>query len=184
MKAIARRFSCSLARFADECRGVAALEFAMLLPMMMTLFLGSVEISTGVSIHRKVTLAARTIADLASQFTAIDNADMTNVLNSSTDIVFPYAAANLQAVVSELAVDAQGNATVVWSDTLNGTARAVGSVVTIPANLAVANSYLLLGETSYSYKPSYGYVVTGTVTLSDQIYMHPRQSNSVTRNNS
>ena len=131
-----------------------------------------------------MTLAAHTIADLASQFTAITNADMTNILNASTDIVFPYAAANLQAVVSELAIDAQGNATVVWSDTLNGTARTVGSVVTIPANLAVPNTYLLLGETSYSYKPSYGYVVTGTMTLSDQIYMQPRQSNSVTRNNS
>ena len=63
-------------------------------------------------------------------------------------------------------------------------ARTVGSAVTVPANLAVPNSYLLLGETSYSYRPSYGYVVTGTMTLSDQIYMHPRQSNSVTRNNS
>jgi Flp pilus assembly protein TadG len=184
MKIIARQLHRSLALFVAERRGVAALEFAMLLPMMMTLFLGSVEVSTGVAIHRKVTLAARTIADLSSQFTAIDNADMTNILNASTDIVFPYAAANVVAVVSELAVDAQGNATVVWSDTLNGTARLVGSAVTVPANLAVPNSYLLLGETSYGYKPSYGYVVTGTMSLSDQIYMHPRQSNSVTRNNS
>jgi len=184
MKAIARRFHRAVALFAAERRGVAALEFALLLPMMMTLFLGSVEVSTGVAIHRKVTLAARTIADLSSQFTAIDNADMTNILNASTAIVFPYAAGNLAAVVSELAVDAQGNATVVWSNTLNGTAREVGSAVTVPPNLAVPSSYLLLGETSYNYKPSYGYVVTGTMSLSDQIYMHPRQSNSVTRNNS
>jgi hypothetical protein len=84
-------------------------------------------------------------------------------------------------VVSELAIDANGQATVVWSDTLNGTARTVGTVVNIPANLAVANTYLLLGEAQYSYNPSYGYVVTGTLTLSDQIYMRPRQSNSVSR---
>jgi hypothetical protein len=45
----------------------------------------------------------------------------------------------------------------------------------------VANTYLLLGETQYSYNPSYGYVVTGTLTLSDQIFMRPRQSNSVSR---
>src|SRR6202167_4196666 len=106
MNGLARKLAGCLKLFAKEQRGVAALEFALLLPMMMTLFLGSVEVSTGVAIHRKVTLAARTIADLSSQFTAIDNADMTNILNSSTAIVFPYAAANLQAVVSELAVDA------------------------------------------------------------------------------
>jgi Flp pilus assembly protein TadG len=184
MIALARRFSCCLTRFAKERRGLAALEFAMLLPMMMTLFLGSVEITTGVAIHRKVTLTARTIADLSSQFSIIANSDMSNILNSSSDVIFPYAAANLQSVVSELAVNAQGQATVVWSDTLNGTARTVGSVVTIPTNLAVPNTYLLLGEASYSYTPSYAYVVTGTLTLSDQIYMRPRPANSVVRNDS
>jgi Flp pilus assembly protein TadG len=148
----------------------------------MTLFVGSVEISSGVAIHRKVTIAAHTIADLASQFTTIDDTDMTNILNASTDIIYPYASANLQSVLSELSINAQGQATVVWSDTLNGTARTVGSTVTIPGNLAVPNTYLLLGETAYNYAPSYGYAVTGTLTLSDQIYMQPRQSNSVARN--
>ena len=84
-------------------------------------------------------------------------------------------------MVSELSINAQGQATVVWSDTLNGTARTVGSTVTIPTNLAVANTYLILGEAQYSYNPSYGYVVTGTMTLTDQIYMRPRQSTSIAR---
>ena len=106
---------------------------------------------------------------------------MTNILNAAADIIAPYTAAQLRSVVSELAIDATGKATVVWSDTLNGTARTVGAVVSIPANLAVANTYLLLGEAQYSYTPSYGYVVTGTLTLSDQIYMRPRQSSSVAR---
>jgi hypothetical protein len=54
--------------------------------------------------------------------------------------------------------------------------------VTIPTNLAVPNTYLLLGETAYNYTPSYGYVVTGTITLNGQIYVRPRQSNSVALN--
>jgi Flp pilus assembly protein TadG len=173
--------SRGLLRFAKARGGLAAVEFAMLLPMMMTLFLGSVEITTGVAIQRKVTLTARAVADLSSQFTAIADSDMTNILNASSDIIAPYASTQLASVVSELSINAQGQATVVWSDTLNGTARTVGTVVNIPANLAVANTYLLLGEAQYSYKPAYGYVVTGTLTLSDQIYMRPRQSSSVAR---
>ena len=85
-------------------------------------------------------------------------------------------------MVSELSINAQGQATVVWSDTLNGTARTVGQVVTVPSNLAVPNTNLILGETQYTYNPPYGYVVTGTMTLSDQIYMRPRQSNAIARN--
>ena len=67
--------------------------------------------------------------------------------------------------MSELSINAQGQATVVWSDTLNGTARTVGQVVTIPTALAVANSYLILGEVQYSYNPTFGYVLTNTLTL-------------------
>ena len=182
MLKLARRLGQGLMRFATERRGVAAVEFAALLPVMTTLYLGSVEVTTAVAIQRKVDLTARALADLSSQYTAIADADMTNILNASSDIIAPYAAANLASVVSELAIDGQGQATVVWSDTLNGTARTVGQVVAVPSNLAVPNTYLVLGETQYTYTPTYAYVVTGTVTLSDQIYMRPRQSNSIARN--
>ena len=141
MIALARTMSRGVARFAKARSGLAAVEFAMLLPIMMTLYLGCVEITTAVATQRKVTLTARALADLPSQFTAVTNADMTNILNAASDIIAPYTAAKLKSVVSELAIDANGQATVVWSDTLNGTARTVGSVVGIPANLAVANTY-------------------------------------------
>jgi Flp pilus assembly protein TadG len=147
----------------------------------LTLFLGSVEVTTGFAIQRKVDLTARALADLSSQFTSIANSDMANILNASSDIIAPYATVNLQVVVSELSINGQGQATVVWSDTLNGAARAVGSSVDIPSSLATPNTYLLLGEASYSYNPTYGYVMTGTMTLSDKIYMAPRQSSSVAR---
>jgi Flp pilus assembly protein TadG len=160
---------------------VSAVEFALLLPVMVTLYLGSVETSQGIAIDRKVTLTARALADLSSQYTDITNADMSNILNASSDIIAPYAVANLQATVSELSVNAQGTATVVWSDTLNGTALTVGQTVTIPSTLAVPNTYLMLGQAQYNYTPTLGYVVTGTLTLKDQIYMRPRQSTAIAR---
>jgi hypothetical protein len=81
-------------------------------------------------------------------------------------------------------VDANGSAKVKWSDTLGGTARAVGASVTLPAALNVANTSLIWSEVSYSYKPAIGYVITGTLNLSDQLYMRPRISEKVERINS
>ena len=80
MTTIAPRYppAAALARFAQDRRGVSAVEFAMLLPLMVTLYLGTVEISQGVGIDRKVTLTTRTVADLASQVSSINNSDMTN----------------------------------------------------------------------------------------------------------
>jgi len=182
MSALAIRLASRLSHFCGERRAVAAVEFAMLLPVLVSLYLGCVELSRGIAADRKVTLVAHTVADLATQFTDIADTDMSNILNASSAIMAPYAATSLQAVVSELAIDNKGNATVVWSDTLNGTARAVGQAVTIPSSLAVPNTYLILGETSYNYDPVFGYVITGTLTLTDKIYMQPRNSVCVTRN--
>jgi Flp pilus assembly protein TadG len=183
MTAIAVRLTRRLARFARDRRGVSAVEFALLLPVMVTLYLGSVEVSQGIAANRKVTLVAHTVADLASQYTNIATSDMTNILNASSDIISPYSAANLQVVVSQVTIDANGKATVSWSQTLNGSARAVGSVVTLPTALDIPSTYLLLGEAKYSYNPTFGYVLTKTLTLSDQIYVRPRQSTCVTLNN-
>ena len=51
--------------------GVAATEFAVIVPLMLVLFFGVVEFSTGVAVDRKVTLVARTLSDLVSQNTAV-----------------------------------------------------------------------------------------------------------------
>jgi Flp pilus assembly protein TadG len=75
------------------------------------------------------------------------------------------------ATVSCLKFDANTNVTVVWSATLNGTARAAGSTVTIPSALAVAGTQLLFAEASYAYTPIVGYTISGMLTLSDKMYI-------------
>ncbi len=178
---IAQHLRSRFGRLAKDERGVSAVEFAMLLPLMVSLYLGAVEVSQGIGADRKVTLTARTIADLVAQTTSINNADMTNSLNAASAVVAPFSTANLKVVVSSIKIDAQGKATIAWSDTLNGTARAVGSTVTLPSALAIPNSSLIWSEVSYNYKPVIGYVVSGTLNLKDQIYMRPRMSDSVAR---
>ena len=168
-------------RLIQDERGVSAVEFAFIAPLMLSLYLGAVEVSQAIGAGRKVTLTARTVADLISQVSTINNADMSNSLAASSTVMVPYAVANLTVVVSSVAIDANGKATIAWSDTLNGTARSVGSTVTLPTALNVASSSLIWSEVSYSYKPVIGYVITGTMTLTDQIYMRPRLTTSVTR---
>jgi Flp pilus assembly protein TadG len=172
-------FAHYLARLCRDQDGVSAVEFAMLLPLMLTLYLGAVEISQAVGVDRKVTLTSSTVANLASQSSSLASSDMHNILNASSSVIAPYDASQLKVTVSEIAIDHNGNATIAWSCTLGGTAHAVGSSVTLPSALAVPNTSLIWGEAAYTYKPVIGYVVTGTLNLSDQIYMQPRLSNSV-----
>ena len=64
--------------------------------------------------------------------------------------------------VSEVTTNGSGQGTITWSCSLNGTARTVGSAVTLPANLQTANISLIWGEVTYPYTPQLGYVITGT----------------------
>jgi Flp pilus assembly protein TadG len=178
---LVRTFTHAISRLACDQRGVSAVEFAMLLPLMLTLYLGTVEISQGIAVDRKVTLTARTVADLVSQTTSIDNAGMTNSLNAGTAVIVPYEPGKLSIVVSSVTVDAAGKATVAWSDAFNGAPRSKGSTVTLPPALNIPNSSLIWSEAQYSYTPTIGYILSGTLLLKDQIYMRPRLSDSVTR---
>jgi Flp pilus assembly protein TadG len=181
------RHSSPLSRLRDFARaqgGVAAIEFAAVLPFMLTAYLGGVEYGDGVAINRKVAITTHAVADLASRTPTIKNADMAAILGASSAVIAPYDPGQLAVTVSQVAVDSKGNATISWSDTLNGTARAVNSPITLPGGLATPGSFYILGEVKYNYTPTLGYVLTGTLTFSNQIFMSPRESVSVTRINS
>jgi Flp pilus assembly protein TadG len=179
---LAKRARRLLRRFHNDKRGVSAVEFAMLLPLMITLYIGGVEVSSAIAVDRKVTLVARTLGDLVAQSTSVNATDMTNILNAATSVVQPYSPSLIQVTVSRVDVDANSIAKVVWSKTKNGSARGANSVVTLPAALNTANTSLIWAESQYAYTPTIGYVITGTMTLRDQIYMRPRLSDTVACN--
>jgi Flp pilus assembly protein TadG len=168
-------------RFTRNTQGVSAVEFALLLPLMLTMYLGGAEVSQAIATSRKVTLVSRAVADLASQSSSITNASMTNILNASTAVISPYASSNLKVTVSQVKIDGNGAATVEWSDTLGGTAHASGESVTLPAALKVANTWLIWSEAEFSYVPTFGSGLTGSLQLQDRMYMRPRVSNNVER---
>lgn len=170
-----------LRKFAADHRGVSAVEFALIAPLMVTIYIGGVEVTQAVSVSRKTTLVAHTVADLVAQDTTVTNSEISDILAASATVASPYSTSNLKVTVSSINIDASGKATIGWSDTLNGTARARGSTIALPAALAVANTSLIYGEVTYSYKPQFGWVLTGTFTLGDTIYMRPRLANCIVR---
>jgi Flp pilus assembly protein TadG len=168
----------------NDQRGVSAVEFAMLLPLMVTLYLGGIEVSQGVSIDRKVSIAARAVADLAAQDQdKIVNTEMTNILSAGKSVVAPYPESKLKLTVSSVKIDGNKKATIAWSDAFGATAKTPTTDVTtlIPEPLRIANSSLIWAEASFSYQPTIGYVVTGSMNLKDQIFMRPRLVDQVCR---
>jgi Flp pilus assembly protein TadG len=162
-------------------KGVAATEFALILPVGMLLFTGILTFGTVNELNHKVTLSARTITDLVAQCSALDTADMNQLLLATAAVMYPFSPANLTMTVSQIAVQPNGgSAAISWSAALSGSGYTPGQNVTLPSGMVSGNTsttYILWGHASYPYAPTIGYMVTsilGPITLSDDFYMYPR----------
>jgi Flp pilus assembly protein TadG len=166
---------------ARDTRGTAAVEMALIAPVVLGIFFGTAELSMGIAVDRKVTITARSLSDLVAQSTSVSDTDMTNIFNAASAILTPYSATPLTAKVSAINIDASLNATVGWSNALNTTARTAGTAVTIPAGLKIANTQLIWSEVTYGFTSPVAQYITGTLTLTDQFFARPRQSSTICR---
>jgi Flp pilus assembly protein TadG len=181
----------SSANLLADRSGIAATEFAVIVPVMLLMFFGLVEFSSGVAADRKVTLVARTLSDLTSQSTTVSDIDLSNFGQAAKAVMTPYSAAPLKSMISELYVEPTTlNARVQWTRawTIDASGNILfGSsshnpkdIVEIPPALKIAGTYLIYSEVSYRYTPAVGYVMgKAGVNLSDLSYTRPRQSSCV-----
>lgn len=160
-------------------RGIAAVEFAIVVPLMLVLFFGVDEFASGVAVDRKVTLMARTLSDLTSQNTTVTNTQLTNFFNAGSAIMTPYPSTPIKATITELYVDPNTlSAKVQWSK--GAAPRATGTTVAIPSGLQVGDTYLIYSEVAYNYVPTVGYVMAKAgINLTDVAFTRPRQSKCV-----
>jgi len=170
-----------LRRFGRDQSGVSALEFALIAPLMLTVYLGTFEVTQGIAMDRLVKLNASTITNLVAQYTTISSSrDMPDLFAATGQIMKPYPQAAPVTVVSCISIDAQGNATIAWSQSSGGSSRKVGQAVTVPAALDKPNTQLILGETTMPYKSPIQFLPIGTWNLYAATYMFPRASSAIT----
>lgn len=168
-------------RFWQETSGVSAVEFALIVPIMITLFLGAVEFGHALTIDRRVTAIASATGDLAAQVEEVDDGAVQDIFEASTAIIEPYTSSTLSIVLTSVEADADGNTTVSWSESRNGAARATGSGITVPTGLVQPSQCVIMAEVTYSYSPPVGHFLTGGITMEEKFYLKPRRSVCVTK---
>lgn len=174
--------------------GTAAVEFALLLPVLITLFFGVVETSLALLCRADVSIMTSTAADLISQAGVLTTADVRNVYNASGTILYPYydpsAAGSAMPTIRLTSVidDGSGAAgqnhltgTVAWSctqsgsGTLNPVTRTAGSTVTLPQALMTSGGSVIIAEVAYNYASPTSKVITGPLNMTNNFYTKPRR---------
>jgi Flp pilus assembly protein TadG len=164
MHAMIRR-GRAVTNFTDDTHGVSAVEFALILPVMLALLFGVTEFGRAIDHYRKVTLLARAVADLTSQGdtqATMTAATMADILASAKLVLTPYPNGSAKIVISVLGVtiDGAGQQPRVCSSyaTGNGTARTVGTAtdLKVPEGFQLAGMRYVLAEVSVPYPALFG----------------------------
>jgi len=183
-------------RFAADRRGAAAVEFVLIVPILIGMYFMLNETANGMRAARKTTMVARVMADLATRKTDLSDADRTNIFAAANPIVSPFSAAPQAYRLTSIRFDAAGKGYVDWSEVTGvglggpyarctpaqGGGPNPATPISVPAGLKVANSSVVLAEAMLQYRPYVGWNITGPINLKDQLYMRPRATEFVTRN--
>lgn len=170
-----------LRAFRGNRKGVAAVEFAVILPVMLAMYLGMVEVTIGVTINRKVTLLARTLADLAAQSSKISNNERNNIFAAASYIMQPTSSAGVRMRIVSLYIDKDKVVKVCWGEEMGG--MSIPASVTIDEGLKIPNTSLIMADVEMPYNPV-AKLINASYTLSETSFMRPRLVPQVPRETS
>lgn len=187
----------SLQRFRRSEAGFVASEFALLLPVMLSIWVGMVVATDAMNTDRRVTVLTRTLSDLATQFTAVSQSDLDSIFSATSSILWPVQPTSMSMRLTSIDIDGAGVAWVDWSGvptdpnlrgSFGATARCT-KITTLPAGLVVARTSVILAEVNMVYSASLatqlvdelfgGAFVDGKMPMGDKLYMRPRQVTKV-----
>jgi Flp pilus assembly protein TadG len=204
---IARKLRSGGRAFFADAKGLAAIELALILPVMLMLMSLVVFGGQAYGVQRRVTLAATTVANIFAQANDVNTstitaAELNQILAYPNLILYPYDGSNAAVVVSQLLVTVNGNGTATgtvgtcpitgnssapcsWANG-NGTPLTVGTQLSIDPSIASAfapgssNNYVILGEVNYPFQPTGIWFSVASFTLHDSIIMIPRVASPIT----
>jgi Flp pilus assembly protein TadG len=174
-----------LARFRRDEKAVAAVEFALIVPFLITLYLGSIEAATLFTVDKRINSISATIGDLVGQWDPDDGkiktTDLTNYMDATKGILAPYSTSGIKIIVTLVKVKAgTGVTTVMWSRANTGTTPMTEGnpytdlVTTSEMNRLSRGGCVIAAEVTYSYRPLLGQVFKSNVTFKHTNYFLPR----------
>jgi Flp pilus assembly protein TadG len=176
---------CRLKALTADRKGAGAVEFALIVPLLIFLYITAFELTIALSVSKRTANSTSAIADLVTQQASVTPTWLSTMTDVTASIFAPYAPQNLSLKITGVQMDSNSNPTVAWSwDQSNGKPYAVGSTVNVPSDMRTASTFLVRAELSVTHKllmimPGLLPPQVQTITLSRQYFYRQRVGTSI-----
>lgn len=185
-----RKLFKSFSQLTKSEDGVGAVEFALIAPVLLILYVGALELSVAMSVDKKVAKATSITADLITQGTSTDKTTMQEMLGVAQSILAPFDGTSLEMEVIGIQVDSAGTPTIAWSwDETNSRPYVNGDPIVIPTAYEIPDTFLLQTRVDLDYdllmlvpkaEGQLNGVLERTVKLHKVYYLHQREAETIT----
>lgn len=185
--------------FCSDRRGVAAVEFAFIAPLLLAMYFVTMEFSQGIETSKKVSRVGSMVADLVTQQQTVVKADLEAIMKIGESTLQPYNRSKPTIIITAIKVsdDAALNVTVEWSRKMVDGVYSIGtsdSTTTIPSALRIKGSFLIRVESKLEYKPVITWAADSkqqlgltaafdNLSMGETYYLRPRMSQTITCSN-
>ena len=190
-------FGARCMRFIRDRGGVAAVEFALVAPLLLTLYFVTMEVAQGIETNKKIGRVGSMVADLITQQQTMNPDELDAIMEIGSSILKPYNRSNPKVYITAIQVDDDEDnptAKVVWSRKLVNDATsnylAPGTTATIPTKLMTPGSFLIRVSSELDYSPVITWSAADTpawgvaaifdgIKMAEIYYLRPRMSNTI-----
>ena len=161
--------------------GVSAVEFALIAPLLLLMYLGAIELSLLMRVDRRVTSTSASLGDLTARLTVATDSDMRELFAAAEVMMQPYSARSARMRITSIVDDGDGKARVAWSDAYLMTPYSKGAKLSVPDGIMSSPGSVILSEVEYTYDGALGGFLTNGQVMRSQFYLRPRRVSELKR---
>lgn len=165
-------------RWKKEDDALAAVEAAMIFPIMLTMLMGIFDMGYGILANQKAVRASQVVADLIARNNVVSDAEVTEAVEAGRLAFEPLDSTSYGVDIVSIRFDEDANAEILWRETVN--MPSVPDALSAVEALEDSNEGVVMVSVRYVYEPLFAGFVVNEMTMNEVAFSRGRSTPAIT----